>query len=80
MILFIEAFDKTSALCSGRRNPSGGGWIETGGCGDSGGPLVVMRGGAPVQIGVVSWGAGSTYDVYMKVAGHRAWIESVIEG
>ena len=43
-------------------------------------PLVVMRGGAPVQIGVVSWGAGSTYDVYMKVAGHRAWIESVIEG
>ena len=28
-----------------------------------------MRGGAPVQIGVVSWGAGSTYDVYMKVAG-----------
>lgn len=47
---------------------------------DSGGPLVVMRGGAPVQIGVVSWGAGSTYDVYMKVAGHRAWIESVIEG
>ena len=49
-------------------------------CGDSGGPLVVMRGGAPVQIGVVSWGAGSTYDVYMKVAGHRLWIESVIEG
>ena len=44
-------------------------------------PLVVVgRGGAPVQIGVVSWGAGSTYDVYMKVAGHRAWIESVIEG
>ena len=40
----------------------------------------VQRGGAPVQIGVVSWGAGSTYDVYMKVAGHRAWIESVIEG
>ena len=40
----------------------------------------MMRGGAPVQIGVVSWGAGSTYDVYMKVAGHRAWIESVIEG
>ena len=79
MILFIEAFDQPSALCSGRRNPSGGGWIETG-CGDSGGPLVVMRGGAPVQIGVVSWGAGSTYDVYMKVAGHRAWIESVIEG
>ena len=65
---------------TGTTRPTGGRatrwWRE----GDSGGPLVVMRGGAPVQIGVVSWGAGSTYDVYMKVAGHRLWIESVIEG
>ena len=49
VILFIEAFDQPSALCSGRRNPSGGGWIET-----QAAPRDATR--AP-QIGVVSWGA-----------------------
>jgi secreted trypsin-like serine protease len=48
-------------------------WVETG-CGDSGGPLVVNgAGGKPVQVGVVSWGYGNTWDVYMRVSGMRAW-------
>ena len=79
-------YDKNLTICAGQRagtattaaHANGGAWIETG-CGDSGGPLVVTSGGgSPVQIGVVSWGSGSTFDVYMRVSGHKAWIESVI--
>ena len=35
-------------------------------------------GGGFTQIGVVSWGNGGTFDVYMRAAGHRQWIESVM--
>ena len=53
------------------------------GCGDSGGPLLVSHpnGTKPypyVQVGVVSWGYGNTYDIYSRVAGHLAWIQETI--
>lgn len=47
--------------------------------GDSGGPLVMMRGGAQVQVGVVSWGPGcgqpNTVGVYTSVAHFESWIK-----
>lgn len=77
-------YNTNLTICAGQRAgtaaapANGDAWIETG-CGDSGGPLVVTSGaGSPVQIGVVSWGSGNSYDVYMRVSGHKAWIESVI--
>jgi secreted trypsin-like serine protease len=51
--------------------------------GDSGGPLFVNTVNGPVQVGIVSYGAGqystSQYPgVYTKVSAHRNWIDSVI--
>lgn len=53
--------------------------------GDSGGPLFIRDGGAPVQVGVVSWGEGpmdaaaacghaNAYGVYTRVHNYRDWI------
>lgn len=49
--------------------------------GDSGGPLVVDDGATPVQVGIVSFGAGcaavdSPYGVYGRIAGLRAFIDA----
>jgi secreted trypsin-like serine protease len=61
-------------LCAGYAR----GDIEAG-CGDSGGPLVLKRGdGSFVQGGVVSWGYGRTWSVYVRVAGFEDWITSTI--
>ncbi len=73
-------YNKTLVLCAGKRRTHS--WVETG-CGDSGGPLLVSHpnGAKPypyVQVGVVSWGYGNTYDVYSRVAGHLAWIQETI--
>jgi secreted trypsin-like serine protease len=62
-------------LCAGYAD----GRIEAG-CGDSGGPLVLERSdGSYVQGGVVSWGYGKTWSVYVRVAGFEDWITSTIE-
>jgi secreted trypsin-like serine protease len=50
--------------------------------GDSGGPLVMYReASAPVQVGVVSWGAGcgraNTPGVYVRVSAYAGWIGAV---
>jgi secreted trypsin-like serine protease len=53
--------------------------------GDSGGPLFSTSGGAPVQVGIVSWGEGpldsniacgheNAYGVYTRLANYRDWI------
>ena len=53
--------------------------------GDSGGPLFAVRDGAPVQVGIVSWGEGpmdadaacghaNAYGVYTRLANYRDWI------
>lgn len=73
-------FNQSLLVCAGRpTNSSKRGWVETG-CGDSGGPLIVRSsaGRHHSQIGIVSWGYGGTYDVYMRVAGHREWILGMI--
>lgn len=70
-------------ICAGK--PTG----EVDSChGDSGGPLTVASKDGPVQIGIVSWGAGpsdaqmfcgfaNAYGVYAKVAGPlREWIKA----
>lgn len=51
--------------------------------GDSGGPLVHRPDeGAPVQIGIVSWGLGCAREnapgIYVRVAHYKDWIASVI--
>ena len=68
-------------ICAG--TPSG----EISSCnGDSGGPLFVSGDKGPVQIGVVSWGAGpldatsfcgheNAYAVYARVSSFRQWIK-----
>ena len=54
--------------------------------GDSGGPLFVSKDGAPLQVGVVSWGEGpmdasaacghaDAYGVYTRVANYADWIK-----
>lgn len=68
--------DPERQICAGR----GG----TDACqGDSGGPLVIYReAGAPVQAGIVSWGAGcgreDTPGVYVRVAAYAGWIGAVM--
>lgn len=53
--------------------------------GDSGGPLFAMKDGKPVQVGVVSWGAGpmnggaqcgheNAYGIYTRLDNYRDWI------
>ena len=61
--------------------------METG-CGDSGSPLLARlpgatagagaggAGGKWVAAGIVSWGFGSTYDVYTRVSAYRDWIDA----
>ena len=55
--------------------------------GDSGGPLFIMKDGAPVQVGVVSWGEGpmdggaacghaNAYGVYTRIANYKDWMAS----
>jgi hypothetical protein len=50
--------------------------------GDSGGPLFFMRGGRPVLVGVVSFGAGcgnrGIPGMYAAVHSHLAWIMSMV--
>jgi secreted trypsin-like serine protease len=57
--------------------------------GDSGGPLVATLNGAPLQLGVVSWGEGpadsevkcghaDVYGVYSRIAAFKDWISSRI--
>ena len=52
--------------------------------GDSGGPMTVTRNGLVYQIGVISWGAGSTCgkstkpDVYSSIQYHYSWIQQTI--
>jgi secreted trypsin-like serine protease len=48
--------------------------------GDSGGPLVVIdRQGCPLQVGIVSWGAGcaeaKNYGIYTRVSRYAEWIQ-----
>ena len=52
--------------------------------GDSGGPLVALDDGrCPVQIGLVSWGAGcgdpGFYGVYTRIAPHLEWIGNYVQ-
>lgn len=51
--------------------------------GDSGGPLMCKKGGAWVQVGVVSWGIGcSLFDlpaVFTNVQKHSDWIQRQIQ-
>ncbi|MFN7055316.1 serine protease [Hyphomonas sp.] len=67
--------DPERQICAGR----GG----TDACqGDSGGPLVIYhQAGAPVQAGIVSWGAGCGREgvpgVYVRVAAYAGWIGAV---
>jgi len=69
-----QYYDPEIELCAGF--PRGD--IEAG-CGDSGGPLVLQRDdGSFVQGGVVSWGYGRTWSVYVRVAGFEEWITSTI--
>jgi secreted trypsin-like serine protease len=80
-----KGFNSTLVVCAGRRRTHS--WVETG-CGDSGGPLLVRTApeaarhsaGAPpyLLVGVVSWGYGNDNDVYMRVSGHREWIQEHI--
>ena len=69
-----------SQICAGQKLKDGS-WAEVG-CGDSGGPLLVQQeGGAGwMQIGVVSWGYGSDYDVYTKVSAFKSWIQACFDG
>jgi secreted trypsin-like serine protease len=72
----------TQMVCAG--TPSG----EVSSChGDSGGPLIVSGKDGPVQVGIVSWGAGpmnaemfcgheNAYAVFSRVASFRDWIKS----
>jgi secreted trypsin-like serine protease len=51
--------------------------------GDSGGPLVIRsEAGAPLQIGIVSWGVGcgreNSPGVYVRAAAYAEWIRSTI--
>lgn len=81
--LFMDAMgDPLTAqmVCAG--TPSG----EISSChGDSGGPLLVAGENGPLQVGVVSWGAGpadattycgyeNAYAVFARVSSVRAWI------
>ena len=48
--------------------------------GDSGGPLIIYREGAPVLVGVVSWGVGcgdqGYYGVYTNVSQYTKWLST----
>ena len=52
--------------------------------GDSGGPLMARDGGAPIQIGIVSWGEGCSVagrpGVYVNVEKYLTWIWRVTGG
>jgi secreted trypsin-like serine protease len=72
----------TQMVCAG--TPSG----EVSSChGDSGGPLIVAGKDGPVQVGIVSWGAGpmnaemfcgheNAYAVFARVASFKDWIKA----
>merc|ERR1711879_696386 len=64
-------FDANLTICAGKR-VHGQEWIETG-CGDSGGPLLVKSDGKWVVVGVVSYGDGNDWDVYMRTYGNLDW-------
>ena len=75
-----EAYDgaiKPGMMCAGYRE----GGINS--CqGDSGGPLVLRGKDGPVQVGLVSWGAGCArklrYGVYTRVDAYSDWIADTI--
>lgn len=89
-----EAIDEaTKAFASGMSDPLTGNMLCAGvpeggrdSCyGDSGGPLFVEGPNGPVEVGIVSWGAGpedadaacgfaNAYGVYTRVANYRDWI------
>ena len=69
--------------CAGRRigpddHSAAERWVEVG-CGDSGGPLLVRSDHAWVQVGVVSWGEGHGWDMFMRPFGNLGWIRSIID-
>lgn len=79
-----QYYDKDLVICAGkqiRRLQSGPGakWVETG-CGDSGGPLLVKSDGKWTVVGIVSYGDGNTWDVYMRPYGNLDWINQMIHG
>ena len=81
-----KTFDEAKQICAGRRAPHKQQWVETG-CGDSGSPLLARLPASAaeadttptdkwVAAGIVSWGFGSTYDVYTRVSAYADWIQA----
>merc|ERR1712217_776277 len=80
-----QYFDKDLIICAGKKMdagrfpPASEKWVETG-CGDSGGPLLVKSNGKWTVVGIVSYGDGNTWDVYMRPYGNLEWINQMIHG
>ncbi|MCZ7531690.1 MAG: serine protease [Acidimicrobiia bacterium] len=74
--VFGGVFDPQTMLCAGTASPVGATAPDT--CqGDSGGPLTTTGpGGAPILVGVVSWGYGCSVlpGVYARVATYEPWL------